>query len=165
MLNIMSTVDIIGEAALIDSILDRSITELQDTNVTSLRESAFRDADLLEKVVFGYVKTTGRESLRCKGLQIADFYQNVTFEYSTFEYASALKALILRSPARCTAKNDNVLANSGIAKGTGYIYVPSALVDNYKTASGWSTYASQFRALEDYTVDGTTTGALDETKI
>lgn len=41
----------------------------------------------------------------------------------------------------------------------------AALVDSYKAATNWSTYADQIRALEDYTVDGTTTGALDETKI
>ena len=34
-----------------------------------------------------------------------------------------------------------------------------------QAATNWSTYAAQFRALEDYTVDGTTTGELDETKI
>lgn len=40
-----------------------------------------------------------------------------------------------------------------------------ALVDSYKAATNWSTYATQFRALEDYTVDGTITGELDSTKI
>lgn len=49
--------------------------------------------------------------------------------------------------------------------GTGYIYVPRALVDTYKAATNWSTIADQFRALEDYTVDGTITGELDESKI
>lgn len=45
----------------------------------------------------------------------------------------------------------------------GYIYVPSALVADYQTLL--PDYATQFRALEAYTVDGTTTGALDKTKI
>jgi hypothetical protein len=47
----------------------------------------------------------------------------------------------------------------------GYIYVPSSLVDSYTANSKWSTYATQFRALESYTVDGTITGALDKSKI
>jgi hypothetical protein len=53
----------------------------------------------------------------------------------------------------------------------GYFYVPRALLSDddatkdYRRATNWSTYASQFRALEDYTVDGTITGALDPTKI
>ena len=37
-----------------------------------------------------------------------------------------------------------------IANGTGYIYVPSAMVDAYKTATNWSTFADQIRAIEDY---------------
>ena len=32
----------------------------------------------------------------------------------------------------------------------GYIYVPKALVETYKTATNWSAYASQIRAIEDY---------------
>ena len=54
---------------------------------------------------------------------------------------------------------------SGIANGKGYIYVPRAMVDTLKSATNWSTYATQIRALEDYTVDGTITGELDESKI
>ena len=46
-----------------------------------------------------------------------------------------------------------------------YIYVPRDMVDTLKSATNWSAYASQIRALEDYTVDGTTTGDLDESKI
>lgn len=48
----------------------------------------------------------------------------------------------------------------------GHVYVPRNLISAYQSASNWSTcYANQsdlFRALEDYTVDGTTTGELDQ---
>jgi hypothetical protein len=53
----------------------------------------------------------------------------------------------------------------------GYFYVPRALLSDddatkdYRRATNWATYASQFRALEDYTVDGTITGDLDPNKI
>ena len=36
-----------------------------------------------------------------------------------------------------------------IAKGTGYIYVPDTLVDSFKTASGWSNYASQIKGISE----------------
>ena len=61
--------------------------------------------------------------------------------------------------------NTSAFNSTPITFGTGYIYAPRALVDSYKAATNWSTYADQICALEDYTVDGTTTGALDETKI
>lgn len=44
-------------------------------------------------------------------------------------------------------------------------YVRRALVDEFKVATNWSTYADMYRALEDYTVDGTATGELDMSKI
>lgn len=83
-----------------------------------------------------------------------------------FSGCTNLAAVILRGSTVCSMTSSTVFNNdSGITKGTGYIYVPRAMVDSYKAATNWSTYAAQFRALEDYTVDGTTTGALDESKI
>ena len=73
--------------------------------------------------------------------------------------------MIIRSETICTLSNKNAFSGSSVASGTGYIYVPKDLVESYKTATNWSTYATQFRALEDYTVDGTITGELDESKI
>lgn len=79
--------------------------------------------------------------------------------------STAFKALVLRASTVVTVSNEFAFTNSTIESGTGYVYVPAALVEEYKAADNWSTYAAQFRALEDYTVDGTITGELDESKI
>jgi hypothetical protein len=49
----------------------------------------------------------------------------------------------------------------------GYIYVPRKLINKYLSDSNWSTQmaSDRFRILEEYTVDGTLTGALDYIKI
>jgi hypothetical protein len=53
--------------------------------------------------------------------------------------------LILRNEQQvCTLVNTNGVNSNA------YIYVPAALVDSYKAASNWSTYADQIRAIEDY---------------
>lgn len=44
----------------------------------------------------------------------------------------------------------------------GYIYVPSEYVDALQENEIFSQFADQIRALEDYTVDGTTTGKFDD---
>lgn len=44
----------------------------------------------------------------------------------------------------------------------GYIYVPRAMIETLQNETNWS--AMQFRALEDYTKDGTTTGEFDDEK-
>lgn len=64
---------------------------------------------------------------------------------------SSLTTLILRKSDKIvTLGNANNLTNSAIASGTGYIYVPSALIETYKTATNWVNHAAQFRAIEDY---------------
>lgn len=82
-----------------------------------------------------------------------------------FSSCNSLSALILRGGVRVDLTSNCLASDNGIANGTGYIYVPAALLEEYKSATNWSIYATQFRALEDYTVDGTITGELDETKI
>ena len=42
------------------------------------------------------------------------------------------------------------IANNIKQKREGYIYVPKALLEDYKTTVNWSYYADSFRAIEDY---------------
>lgn len=68
-----------------------------------------------------------------------------------FAYCSLLDTLILRHSSRIVSLgNTNAFTSTPIAKGTGYIYVPAALINEYKTATNWTTFANQFRAIEDY---------------
>lgn len=101
----------------------------------------------------------------CASLPKADFASMETIGTNAFNSCSMLSALILRKNAVATLNNTGAFSQTPIESGAGYIYVPRALVDAYKAATNWSTFADQFRALEDYTVDGTITGELDESKI
>lgn len=83
-----------------------------------------------------------------------------------FNYCTHLKALILAGDeAVCTLSNTNSFDYSPIKgyfatnisstdtrykRDDGYIYVPRALLEDYKVAPNWSTYAHKFRAIEDY---------------
>lgn len=100
----------------------------------------------------------------CESLNSVDLPSCTRVNQRGFEQ-STLSALILRGNTLATLDNVNAFNDTPIQSGTGYIYVPSALIDSYKAATNWTTYAAQFKALENYTVDGTTTGALDATKI
>lgn len=77
---------------------------------------------------------------------------------------SILETLILRSETMCTLSG-YALNSTKIANKTGYVYVPSVLIESYKVATNWSKMSTQFRALEDYTIDGTINGELDKSKI
>lgn len=69
-----------------------------------------------------------------------------------FSGATALETLILRSGTVVTQPGNSIipLDDTLIASGMGYIYVPSALVEDYKISVYWSDYTSQIRAIEDY---------------
>lgn len=127
--------------------------------------------DVIERTVTAYtnpkIKIIGDYAFRnCSSLTSADFPAATSIGNSAFNNCSALTALILRNSTMCTLSNKNAFTGCTKITGTGgYIYVPSSLINTYKTATNWVTYASKFRALEDYTVDGTTTGALDESKV
>lgn len=96
---------------------------------------------------------------KCSALRIIDLPKVTKINQSNTFSSSGLKHLILRSETICALTSDSNM-------GTGYyIYVPSALIEGYKVATNWSNHTAQFRVLEDYTVDGTITGALDLEKV
>lgn len=134
--------------------------------LTTIGGSAFFNCTSLTSVNFPSVTDIDASALsRCLKLTTIDLPSIQNIGTTAFQICSTLTSLILRPDSICKLNAPDALDSTPIKSGTGYIYVPSALVDTYKAASNWSTYAAQFRALEDYTVDGTTTGALDETKI
>ena len=87
----------------------------------------------------------------CTSLEKADFGAVKNLYYRAFDACTALVALILRGTSTVCALGDtSALQGTPISSGTGYIYVPAALVDSYKAATNWSSFAAQIRAIEDY---------------
>lgn len=175
-----------GGDDVLNAMIDGSITEIS-SNATIIRSYAFYGCTALTTVNFpvatsigGYVfksctalttvNLPAATSLSsnlfeyCSTLTIADFPVATSIGSYVFRNCSELTTVILRSETMANLGGTNAFTSTPIASGTGYIYVPAALIEDYKAATNWSTYAAQFRALEDYTVDGTTTGELDPTK-
>ena len=59
---------------------------------------------------------------------------------------SNISNLTIRTNSVCTL-GANALDNTPIANGTGTIYVPSTLVDEYKADADWSVYSSRIQAI------------------
>lgn len=111
---------------------------------------AFQSSTRLYTVNLPKVKTIGvRSFVNTNGVQTLDLPVCTSIGNYCFHGSSKLKTLILRSATVCKAGTDIFGANP-IASKTGYVYVPKNLVEQYKTASGWTNYASQIRAIEDY---------------
>lgn len=124
---------------------------------------AFSSCNNLTSVNFPEVTTLDGYAFSGGKLCRADFSKLQQIRSYAFSNCKAFETLILRNNEVATLQANAFVGCNSFPNG--YIYIPAALVDSYKVASMWSTYADKFRALEEYTVDGTTSGALDESKI
>lgn len=123
----------------------------------------------LTELVLPECKSIGNSSFtNCTNLEFVDLPKCTSIANYGLRNNAKLGTLILRSETMCTLSN-YALNSTKIFNGTGYVYVPRALIASYQTAMNWKKVydknANAFRALEDYTIDGTLTGALDESKI
>jgi hypothetical protein len=154
-----------------------ALTSANCPNVRSI-EQCFMNCKSLLEITLPYVtKLNFQEFYNCYKLTKADFKSLTSILASAFYYCASLTTLMLRGETVCNLANISAFERCYHLHGTvnstynpdglkdGYIYVPRALIEDYKVATNWVTFADQFRALEDYTVDGTTTGELDESKV
>lgn len=116
----------------------KSLKEIRLPKIYDLNTYGFANCPLLEKV------DVGNEN-----------GGSILFGVYCFHGSTAVNTLIVRSPV-ITNLAGGLLNNTPIGKGTGYIYVPKALLSDddatkdYRRATNWVTYANQFRAIEDY---------------
>ena len=155
--NTYNTIDLFGDEIVFNKLIEGSIKEFIDNKVTSCISGVFRGIENLE-----YVRlptTTSAPSFRdARYLRYADFSNLSRIENLGFAY-SGLDNLILRNSKEVPRLiNVSAFSSTPISSGTGYIYVPRDLIESYKVASNWSSFSNQFRALEDYTVDGSIDG-------
>ena len=173
MAEFINTIDVVGDEALADSIIERTITEFKDDHVltvghgafyyctalttvdlpeaTKIDGSSFANCTSLTSVSLPKVQTMNGYCFRnCTSLSFLDFPVLSSIGYSEFHSCTALEVLILRNTEQVCKQSSGAFSFSKIEKGEGFIYVPAALVDAYKVATNWSTYADHIRAIEDY---------------
>ena len=127
------------------------LTSVNCANIASIGGSVFRGCALLTSLTFLEATSIGTYGFRaCAALERIDFSKLSSIGNNAFLESSALVTVIIRTNRVCTLSNKNAFSSTPIESGTGYIYVPSALVDSYKSATNWATYANQIRAIEDY---------------
>ena len=162
----VNTVETVGDDALTDSIIQRSISgAFNDNRITKIGINAFRECLSLTSVNFPSVVIIDTEAFAgCTKLNTVDL---ATIESigGAFGWCYALGTIIIRNPAKVCSLSGGFYSSSPLANGTGQIYVPTAFLDEYKAATNWSAYAGQFLALEEWTDDGTIYGDLVSYKV
>lgn len=116
---------------------------------TGVLGSAFWGCSKLSQVSLPLVTTIMSFTFRDTVIQKIDFLSVNNIESSAFIYARQLDTLILRNSNVCVLKNIDAFDSTKIAAGTGYIYVPDNLVDSYKIATNWVTFANQIKPISE----------------
>jgi len=155
--NIDVNVDVLSNGAeqktIINSIIDRTIAgEYVNNEVSIVGTMAFAYCTQLESVVFNKVEqVAGSAFASCTSLKKAEFF-DLTHARGIYTAAfkdSGIEKLVIRGQTVCRLPNAGAFTNTPIVSGIGYIYVPDNLVDSYKTATNWSTYASQIKPISE----------------
>lgn len=156
-----------------------TIPQLNTSNVTNMN-SMFTNVENIKEIPrLDTSKVINMDNMfqNCYFLEKVDLsYFNCEDVSYMFNKCISLKTIIIRgfgeyfsikanSFTRCERLTGEVSNDNPNGLKDGYIYVPRNMVDTLKSADVWSDYATQIRALEDYTIDGTINGDLDESKI
>ena len=150
-----------------------SLKSVNFPNCTAMGGTVFRGCSALENVEFPVLVTTSTYSFaECKSLTRVIFpklevvsgalFTNCDkLEYiglplatsigaMTFQNCPSLTTLFIEQSTRmCNLSATTAFVGTPIENGTGFIYVPDNLVEQYKTATNWSTYASQIKPISE----------------
>ena len=124
------------------------VTEIDFPLLTS---GSFGSCSALTKATLGAMVNVGASCFyNCSKLAYCDLGANVTSIGSQAFYKnSKLETLIIRNTETVATIETNTFTSSAIASGTGFVYVPDELVESYKIADVWSTYANQIKPLSE----------------
>lgn len=87
---------------------------------------------------------------KCTNLEKISFSELIKIGSSSFAYCP-LETLILSSGQVCELSDIGAFAETPIFNGNGFIYVPSNLIESYKSSPNWTVLSDSFKPLEDYT--------------
>lgn len=140
-------IDTIGQYAFTTCV---SLITVSTPNVENLMAYAFNGCQNLENVYIPKAKQIGNYTFyNCKKLTFLQFDYVTSLGTFALGNCSMLETLVLGNLSVVTLANTNALINTPIAKGTGFVYVPDNLVNSYKTAANWSTYANQIKPISE----------------
>ena len=126
------------------------LTTINLPECTSIGEYAFQYCTSLTTVNLPKCTSIGGYAFySCTNLTTVDLPKCTSIRSYTFSSCTNLTTVILSNNQVVTLMHPSAFSNSAISRRTGYIYVPDNLVDSYKTATNWSTYASQIKPLSE----------------
>ena len=129
-----------------------TLDEYESNTATSIATYAFYRQTALTTATTSAISIASYAFDNCTALTTVDLTNTsaCTIASNAFSNCAALESLIVRSSTVSTLSATSALTGSKIAMGLGGIYVPAGLVSSYKTATNWSTYASNIYPISEY---------------
>lgn len=127
----------------------QALTEVNFDKLTSLGSYVFMWSGV-GSVILPVCTYIGTEPFRYSRVGTADFYKKLKFSGGFLDNAYHLTQLILRSDEMCTLSSELTVSISPLRKGIGWIYVPNALLNDYKKAEHWSDFADHIVSIDEY---------------
>lgn len=137
-----------------------SLTSVDMKKQTSTGQYFFSGCTSLQKLALPSLtgQGNGRGFKGCSKLEVLDLGSISRIYTEEMMNCPLLATIIIRRSSVPTLSNVNAFSNTPFASGKagGTLYVPSALIDSYKTASNWNTIfgygdgeQNQIKAIED----------------
>ena len=132
------------------------LTNLVMPNVKTFYSNSFRDCARIKSIWFGDTSTWSNPNTKIGTHAALErvYLPKLDLIGGQFQNSANLEMLIIGnqdSSSVCANNTSNFLSGTKIASGNGYIYVPDSLVNNYKSATNWSTYAAQIKGQSELT--------------
>jgi hypothetical protein len=124
-----------------------SLTTVDLPKVTSISDSAFSNCSKLTTVYLPETTSIDSRAFNsCSRLTTVDLPKAISIGNRAFNSCSNLTKVILRNTEQVvTLSNTNAFSGAENA----IFYVPDSLVDSYKAANNWSTYADRIKGLSE----------------
>lgn len=134
------------------------LEELNIPKVETIRERAFFNA-VLSNPIFPKVKTIETLSFGQCDSEMLDFYELTNIKGSAFQTMQKLKKLIIRTDSVCELKSTQAFQNVYNQE----IYVPESLLNQYKMATNWASFADKIKPI--YKIDLVGNGTIDKKNV
>ena len=125
------------------------LTSVKMDNVETVDSNAFTDSGITA-AGFPNVRYAGPKAFyMCGALKWAELGNAEYLDTEAFRECYQLNTVILAGSQVCQL-DANVFKGTPIESGTGFVYVPRALLAAYEAEPCWTAYRSQLRAMEDH---------------
>ena len=120
------------------------LTSVSLPNVTTISSYGFQGCTGLTSVSFPNVTTISSYGFQgCTGLTSVSFPKLNSISSNVFQGCTKLKTIYIGTESDTVCK---LLSTNAIPSNVTDIYVPESLVDSYKTATNWSSFADKIKA-------------------